>query len=1134
MSVIRLSNPIENIKDHYDVVVVGSGYGGAIAASRLARAGRQVCILERGKEIQPGEYPDTLPQVVREMQTDSPVARTGIATGLYDFHINEDISVLAGCGLGGTSLINAGVSLRPDANVFQDAVWPKELRDDPQGHLKEGFSRAEEMLKPVSYPADFPPLQKFTVLEKAAACSNLQCARVPINVSFRDGVNHVGVQQHACTLCGDCVSGCNYGAKNTLLMNYLPDARAHGAEIFTQTKVRFLERAGKKWRVHYEPIGEGRKKFDAPTLFVTANLVILAAGALGSTEILLRSKGAGLDLSDCLGRRFSANGDVQGFGYNTAWEVNGVGFGTHRAGEMDPVGPCITGMVEVPAKDANESRMVIQEGVVPGALGSLLPELLAGAVQTNSSEWGGGIPELLTLKEREVESLIHGPYSGAVRNTLTYLVISNDDSGGRMILKDDRLHIVWPEVSKLPAFQKIRDQLAAITRPLKGSFVAAESWTSLMDSKMITVHPLGGCAMSEVADNGVVNHKSQVFSGAQGDAVYENLYIMDASIIPRSLGVNPLLTISALSERAVRLLAHERQWTIDYHLPVSLNLKPASRRLGVRFTETMQGFYSGKVNADFEAAASEGKKQDTKLQFTVTIISEDLEKMISTSGQQAKMLGTVEVPALSSHALTATEGTFTLLNVDEENVGTRQMTYTMKLVSEEGNTYWLEGTKIIHDDPVFDAWAETTTLYIKLYTDGSADRRLIGKGILRITPGEFLRQLTTLQVTNAASATQRLEAEVRFGSFFIGSLWDVFGVVAAKPNYFNPQAEPRKKRPLRAPAPEIHFFTTTDGVQLRLMRYQGGNKGPVILTHGVGVSSLIFRMDTIPTTLTEYLVAKGFDVWLLDYRASIELPSSFIQSTADDVATYDYPAAIAKVLELTGAKDVQMVVHCYGSASFFMAMLKGMQGVRSAVCSQVATHFVTPVATEVKVGLHVPEFLRSLGVESLSAYVDKHTDWKGRLYEVAMRLYPIPFREQCDSPVCHRITFLYSQVFDHQQLNAATHANLHEMFGVANISAFEHLGRLTREGHLVTAAGMNDYLPHLERLAIPIAFIHGGDNQCFLPRSTEITYNLLTEKNGRNLYTRHVIPHYGHADSIVGKNASKDVYPYIADHLEST
>jgi cholesterol oxidase len=1133
VSIIRLSSPIEELRDQYEVIVIGSGYGGAIAACRLARAGRQVCVLEQGKEIQSGEYPDTLPEVVREIQTDSPELQTGVKTNLYDFHINKDMSVLAGCGLGGTSLINAGVALRPEDAVFGDPIWPKAFRDDAQGPLKQGFARAEEMLKPVLYPADLPPLSKFQALKKAAASSNLPCAPAPINVTFRDGVNHVGVEQHACTMCGDCVSGCNYGAKNTLLMNYLPDAKAHGAQIFTQAAVRFVERVGEKWKVHFEPLGEGREKFGAPTLFVTAEIVVLAAGALGSTEILLRSKAAGLALSDQVGQRFSANGDVQAFAYNTNEAVNGIGFGARRPNEMDAVGPCITGMIDVPATNGNEQAMVIEEGVVPGALGAALAELLAAAAQATGSDWSGGFPQLLARKERELASLLRGPYQGAVRNTLTYLVISNDDSGGRMFLQDDRLRISWPGAHNLPAFRKIRERLSSLTQPLSGSFVTGAAWTSLINSKMITVHPLGGCAMSESAEGGVVNHHSQVFCGPHGNGVYDNLYVMDASIIPRSLAVNPLLTISAMAERAVAMMARQHRWKIDYRLSGCVPLQPSNPELGVRFTESMQGFYSDGVD-DFEEGAALGMKAGTGLKFTLTIASEDLESMLSSNAHEATLFGTVEASALSSRPLTVTEGAFRLLIVDEETVGTRQMTYRMKLTSEEGKTFWLEGTKIIHDDPFYDAWAETTILYVVLREDGSPDGKLIGKGILRITSSEFLKQMSTIHVTNAASAAERLDAVARFGRFFIGNLWDVFGVVTAKPNFFNPQAEPRKKRPLRAPAPSIHFFTTSDGVQLRLTRYQGGNNGPVILTHGVGVSSLIYRMDTIPTTLVEYLVARGFDVWLLDYRASIELPSCYLQSTADDVATYDYPAAVAKVLGITGATSVQMVVHCFGSAAFFMAMLKGLKGVRSAVSSQVATHFEVPVATELKTGLHIADFLKSLGVESLTAYVDEHTDWQGRLYEAAMRLYPMPFREQCVSPVCHRITFMYSQVFDHQQLNPGTHTNLHEMFGVANITAFEHLSRMVREGHLVTAEGADVYLPHLERLAIPIAFVHGGDNQCFLPRSTEITYDLLCEKNGKSLYTRHVIPQYGHADSILGRNAARDVYPHIAEHLEST
>ena len=105
------------------------------------------------------------------------------------------------------------------------------------------------------------------------------------------------------------------------------------------------------------------------------------------------------------------------------------------------------------------------------------------------------------------------------------------------------------------------------------------------------------------------------------------------------------------------------------------------------------------------------------------------------------------------------------------------------------------------------------------------------------------------------------------------------------PRCLNADAPPRQKRPLRVGAPQVAFFKTSDGVTLRLTRYQGGTKGPVILSHGLGVSSLIFSMDTIETNLLEYLYAHGYDVWLLDYRNSIELPAATLQASGDDVAT---------------------------------------------------------------------------------------------------------------------------------------------------------------------------------------------------------------------------------------------------------
>ncbi|MCZ6788622.1 MAG: hypothetical protein O7D33_01545 [Chloroflexi bacterium] len=372
------------------------------------------------------------------------------------------------------------------------------------------------------------------------------------------------------------------------------------------------------------------------------------------------------------------------------------------------------------------------------------------------------------------------------------------------------------------------------------------------------------------------------------------------------------------------------------------------------------------------------------------------------------------------------------------------------------------------------------------------------------------------------------------GRFFAGTSHKTFSGVFSKPKVFDLNAPPREKRPLRVGGPQVHHPKTSDDVPLLLTRYQGGSMGPVMLSPGVGVSSRIFTIDTIDTNLLEYLYEHEYDVWLLDYRTSIDLPSVEVKSSADDIAIKDYPAAVNYVRQVTGADSIQVVAHCYGSTTFCMAMLAGLQGVRSAVCSQIGTNVVVPRSTRIKSGLHLPEFLEALGVDSATAFVGTDANWWEHLYDRALSLSLTEGEEHCNNAICHRITFMYSLLYEHDQLNETTHNALHELFGATNIGAFEHLGMLVRKGHLVAADGEESYLPHLERLAIPITFLHGGENQCFLPESTELAYNLLREANGKELYNRVVIPNYGHIDCIFGKNASRDVYPTILDHLEAT
>lgn len=242
-----------------------------------------------------------------------------------------------------------------------------------------------------------------------------------------------------------------------------------------------------------------------------------------------------------------------------------------------------------------------------------------------------------------------------------------------------------------------------------------------------------------------------------------------------------------------------------------------------------------------------------------------------------------------------------------------------------------------------------------------------------------------------------------------------------------------------------------------------------------------------------------------------------------------YPAAVNKVLALSHSESLQVVAHGVGSSTFTMAMLSGLQGVRAAVCSQVSTDLVVPFLNLFK--SYKTPLAKAIGMRTLTTYTDRDASLLSRAYNWMMNFYPMAAEERCRNPICQRISGLYGNLYEHDQLNTETHRALNEMFGVVNLTAMAQLSRISIAKHLVNAEGDNVYLPHLRRLAIPIAFIHGAENICVLPKSTEITLKRVTEVNGSGLYQRHIIPNYGHVDCILGKTAVGDVYPHILSHF---
>lgn len=552
----RLARSLRELRPTYDAVVVGSGYGGGVAAARLARAGLKVAVIERGREFLPGEFPRSMLAAQRELQLTGPRTRIGAPTSLFDVRLGEDVHVLVGCGLGGTSLINANVCLAPDVLVLEDPVWPLAIRADH--YLNVGFSRARAMLAPVPLPFASNP-RKLKALEATAREMGREVSRVPLHIAFEERVTEQGVVQKACTQCGDCMGGCNVGAKTTVHGTYLTDAVNHDAEVFCGIEARRIERGDDGlWRVVLRrQDGEDRL---IPTRVVAAPVVVLAAGTLGTNEILLRSARQGLNLSQHLGKRFSTNADAIAFGYNNDRPVNAVGTGSKAVSDPDDrVGPAVTGLIDLRRRRDAVNRLAIVEAAVQSSLASLLPMMMS-AGGLGAAGVDGEVRDRLEAFGRAAESLVRGAYRGAIQNTQVFLAIGNDDAGGELQLIGDRVRVVWPGAAGAPVYAAIERTLKDIVAATRGTYVANPTTTRLLGGNLFTVHPLGGCAMAENRGTGVVDHKCRVFDAdpAKPDtAVHEGLYVCDGSVMPRSIGVHPLLTITAVAERAMLLAVRD-------------------------------------------------------------------------------------------------------------------------------------------------------------------------------------------------------------------------------------------------------------------------------------------------------------------------------------------------------------------------------------------------------------------------------------------------------------------------------------------------------------------------------------------------------------------------------------------------
>lgn len=544
-------------ENHYDAVIVGSGFGGSVMAFRLAEAGMKVCVLERGKEFPPGSYPRS-PAGLKKNFWDPSEGQHG----MFNFWSFKGLDALVSSGVGGGSLIYANVLLRKDEKWFVQEeggeYWPIGRAD-----LDPHYDIVERMIDAQRYPFDHAPYSetpKTIAMKDAAQKAGLDWKLPNLAVVFgntgqspRPGVplvdrpndNMYGVPRYTCRLCGECNVGCNYGSKSTLDLTYLSQAKSQGAEIASRCEVRAFRPTGEGYTVdfvHHASEAEGTRTDTAslPVQQVTTKFLILSAGALGSTYLLLKMKATESSfegLSKALGTRFSGNGDVLTFVLRTA----------HR---LDPtIGPTITSAIRMPDEldgDGARGRGFYVEDAGFPAFVSWLVEY--GVPKTSSIERllsfaGRYLKGVLGLSRdtdlgAEVADLFGDV--AATAESMPLLIMGRDIPNGRMFLNPDRLDVDWEIEDSAGYVERVERVSKRIARALEGDF-AKNPLTGLL-RRLITVHPLGGCPMGRGPKDGVIDDRGQVFG-------YPRLFVADGSVMPGPVGPNPSLTIAALADR---------------------------------------------------------------------------------------------------------------------------------------------------------------------------------------------------------------------------------------------------------------------------------------------------------------------------------------------------------------------------------------------------------------------------------------------------------------------------------------------------------------------------------------------------------------------------------------------------------
>ncbi|HSK51939.1 MAG TPA: GMC family oxidoreductase [Clostridia bacterium] len=524
----------------FDVLVVGSGFGGAIVACRLAEAGYRVVVTERGRRWEPGTFPRAIGDPWLWDQ-----AHPERAHGWLDLRMFRRVAVAQGAGVGGGSLIYANVSIEAEPETFASG-WPPEITHD---ELRPRYDTVARMLDVQRIPRTQWAARTALMREAAERIGHAdRFGELDLAVTFdpdwsaagskaydparsKRFVNLEGREQGTCVHLGECSIGCPVLAKNTLDLNYLARAEAHGADVRPLTIARSIGKTGDGYEVRLERIENGERRASVET----ARVVVVAAGSLGSTELLLRSRDVAKTLPGlprALGRGWSTNGDFLTIGW-------------HGSRDVEPTrGPTITSAIDFSDGSAGARPFIIEDGGFP----DLLAAYRRGR-HGRFSPW-----RRRRLLDASVRALLEGG-GDAVEHVMPWFSQGRDAADGVVRLRprwwlfgEPQLTIDWNVETSRPVIESIIAMHRRLAEATDGRPIVPATWR--LASYLITPHPLGGCRMGSSAADSVVDHRGEVWG-------HRNLFVADGAIIPTAIGRNPSRTIAALAERIAAGIASE-------------------------------------------------------------------------------------------------------------------------------------------------------------------------------------------------------------------------------------------------------------------------------------------------------------------------------------------------------------------------------------------------------------------------------------------------------------------------------------------------------------------------------------------------------------------------------------------------